>query len=125
MYLLFAAQEIRRIKPVPKLACHSVASWCHPRAPNLDILTCVKDSHIWYVFLRLQRHISWRFFSKDAKHSLLHCSTLYYYRAIEHPTYSALTRPLCELSSLVPPQVLAQHKKLRVFFCSYSLNGVY
>lgn len=42
-------QEIRRIKPVPKLACHSVASWCHPRAPNLDILTCVKDSHIWYV----------------------------------------------------------------------------
>nr|BAJ95941.1 predicted protein [Hordeum vulgare subsp. vulgare] len=75
-------KEIRRIKPVPKLACHSVASWCHPRAPNLDILTCVKDSHIW---------------------------------AIEHPTYSALTRPLCELSSLVPPQALAQHKKLRVY----------
>ncbi|ONM39791.1 Transducin/WD40 repeat-like superfamily protein [Zea mays] len=75
-------KEIRRIKPVPKLACHSVASWCHPRAPNLDILTCVKDSHIW---------------------------------AIEHPTYSALTRPLCELSSLVPPQVLALHKKLRVY----------
>ncbi|CAO1948146.1 unnamed protein product [Urochloa humidicola] len=75
-------KEIRRIKPVPKLACHSVASWCHPRAPNLDILTCVKDSHIW---------------------------------AIEHPTYSALTRPLCELSSLVLPQVLAQHKKLRVY----------
>ncbi|TVU35734.1 hypothetical protein EJB05_17637, partial [Eragrostis curvula] len=75
-------KEIRRIKPVPKLACHSVASWCHPRAPNLDILTCVKDSHIW---------------------------------AIEHPTYSALTRPLCELSSLVPPQVLSQHKKLRVY----------
>ena len=45
---IFAVQEIRRIKPVPKLACHSVASWCHPRAPNLDILTCVKDSHIWY-----------------------------------------------------------------------------
>ncbi|KAF8082503.1 hypothetical protein N665_0822s0015 [Sinapis alba] len=75
-------KELRRIKPVPKLACHSVASWCHPRAPNLDILTCVKDSHIW---------------------------------SIEHPTYSALTRPLCELSSLVPPQVLAAHKKLRVF----------
>ncbi|GFY89230.1 transducin/WD40 repeat-like superfamily protein [Actinidia rufa] len=75
-------KELRRIKPVPKLACHSVASWCHPRAPNLDILTCVKDSHIW---------------------------------AIEHPTYSALTRPLCELSSLVPPQVLASHKKLRVY----------
>ncbi|CAN6862447.1 unnamed protein product [Brassica oleracea] len=75
-------KELRRIKPVPKLACHSVASWCHPRAPNLDILTCVKDSHIW---------------------------------SIEHPTYSALTRPLCELSSLVPPQVLATHKKLRVF----------
>ncbi|GMP39679.1 hypothetical protein CsSME_00010415 [Camellia sinensis var. sinensis] len=74
-------KELRRIKPVPKLSCHSVASWCHPRAPNLDILTCVKDSHIW---------------------------------AIEHPTYSALTRPLCELSSLVPPQVLASHKKLRV-----------
>ncbi|XP_024959249.1 uncharacterized protein LOC112500152 isoform X2 [Cynara cardunculus var. scolymus] len=75
-------KELRRIKPVPKMACHSVASWCHPRAPNLDILTCVKDSHIW---------------------------------AIEHPTYSALTRPLCELSSLVPPQVLAPHKKLRVY----------
>ncbi|KAK1276991.1 hypothetical protein QJS04_geneDACA011030 [Acorus gramineus] len=75
-------KELRRIKPVPKLACHSVASWCHPRAPSLDILTCVKDSHIW---------------------------------AIEHPTYSALTRPLCELSSLVPPQVLASNKKLRVY----------
>ncbi|KAL3538413.1 hypothetical protein ACH5RR_001779 [Cinchona calisaya] len=75
-------KEMRRIKPVSKLACHSVASWCHPRAPNLDILTCVKDSHIW---------------------------------AIEHPTYSALTRPLCELSSLVPPQLLASHKKLRVY----------
>ncbi|KAJ9141501.1 hypothetical protein P3X46_032034 [Hevea brasiliensis] len=74
-------KELLRIKPVPKLACHSVASWCHPRAPNLDILTCVKDSHIW---------------------------------AIEHPTYSALTRPLCELSSLIPPQVLAPNKKLRV-----------
>ncbi|XXG61607.1 hypothetical protein AAC387_Pa05g0177 [Persea americana] len=75
-------KELRRIKPVPRLACHSVASWCHPRAPNLDILTCVKDSHIW---------------------------------AIESPTYSALTRPLCELSSLIPPQVLAPSKKLRVF----------
>ncbi|CAL9075415.1 unnamed protein product [Musa textilis] len=75
-------RELRRIKPVPKLACHSVASWCHPQAPNLDILTCVKDSHIW---------------------------------AIEHPTYSALTRPLCELSSLIPPQVLASNKKLRVY----------
>lgn len=75
-------KELRRIKPVPKLACHSVASWCHPRAPNLDILTCVKDSHIW---------------------------------AIEHPTYSALTRPLCELTSLVPQHVLAPNKKLRVY----------
>lgn len=35
-------------------------------------------------------------------------------RAIEHPTYSALTRPLCELSSLLPPQVVAAHKKIRV-----------
>ncbi|KAM7470155.1 hypothetical protein LguiA_008338 [Lonicera macranthoides] len=75
-------KELRRIKPVSKLACHSVASWCHPRAPNLDILTCVKDSNIW---------------------------------AIEHPTYSAITRPLCELSSLVPPQLLASNKKLRVY----------
>ncbi|WOH14997.1 hypothetical protein DCAR_0934527 [Daucus carota subsp. sativus] len=75
-------KELRRIKPVPKMACHSVASWCHPRAPNLDILTCVKDSHIW---------------------------------AIEHPTYSALTRPLCELSSLIPPLALGSHKKLRVY----------
>ncbi|KAI3849680.1 hypothetical protein MKW98_026594 [Papaver atlanticum] len=74
-------KELRSIKPVPKLACHSVASWCHPRAPNLDILTCVKDCYIW---------------------------------AIEHPTYSALTRPLCELSSLAPPQLLASTKKLRV-----------
>ncbi|XP_022959845.1 uncharacterized protein LOC111460785 [Cucurbita moschata] len=76
-------KELRRIKPVPKLACHSVASWCHPRAPNLDILTCVKDSHIWWL--------------------------------LSHPTYSALTRPLCELSSLVPPQVLAPNKKVRVY----------
>ncbi|KAK7379127.1 hypothetical protein VNO80_04580 [Phaseolus coccineus] len=75
-------KELRRIKPVPKLACHSVASWCHPRAPNLDILTCVKDSHIW---------------------------------AIEHPTYSALTRPLCELTSVIPPNALAPNKKLRVY----------
>ncbi|KAL6211035.1 hypothetical protein ACLB2K_016263 [Fragaria x ananassa] len=75
-------KELRRIKPVSKLACHSVASWCHPRAPNLDILTCVKDSNIW---------------------------------AIEHPTYSALTRPLCELSSLIPPHVIAPNKKIRVY----------
>ncbi|KAK6930633.1 hypothetical protein RJ641_004727, partial [Dillenia turbinata] len=80
--LITIGAELRRIKPVPRLACHSVATWCHPRAPNLDILTCVKDSHIW---------------------------------AIEHPTYSALTRPLCELSSLVPLQVLAPNKKLRVY----------
>lgn len=40
-------------------------------------------------------------------------------RAIEHPTYSALTRPLCELSSLIPPQALAPNKKLRV--CNYFL----
>ncbi|MBA0826114.1 hypothetical protein Goarm_011000 [Gossypium armourianum] len=82
-------KELRRIKPVPRLACHSVASWCHPRAPNLDILTCVKDSYIW---------------------------------AIEHPTYSALTRPLCDLSSLVPPQVVAPNKKLRVFSCFCSCD---
>ncbi|KAL4187528.1 hypothetical protein AMTRI_Chr09g19440 [Amborella trichopoda] len=42
-------KEMRRIKPVSRVACHSVVSWCHPRAPSLDILTCVKDSHIWYV----------------------------------------------------------------------------
>ncbi|KAF3786636.1 hypothetical protein EJ110_NYTH25065 [Nymphaea thermarum] len=75
-------KELRRIKPVQKLACHSVASWRHPRAPSLDILTCVKDSHIW---------------------------------SIEHPTYSAVTRALCELSSLVPPYALAPSKKLRVY----------
>ncbi|CAA6671552.1 unnamed protein product [Spirodela intermedia] len=68
-------KELRRIKPVPKLACHSVASWCHPR-------------HQILIFLLV---------------------------AIEHPTYSALTRPLCELSSLIPPQVLAPNKKLRVY----------
>ncbi|KAK7259070.1 hypothetical protein RIF29_24666 [Crotalaria pallida] len=75
-------KELRRLKPVPKLACHSIASWSHPRAPNLNILTCVKDSHIW---------------------------------AIEHPTYSALTRPLCELTSVIPPHALAPNKKLRVY----------
>jgi hypothetical protein len=42
-------KEIRRIKPVSKLACHGVASWCHPRRPNLDLLVCVKDSHIWAI----------------------------------------------------------------------------
>ncbi|PWA64584.1 transducin/WD40 repeat-like superfamily protein [Artemisia annua] len=92
-------KELRRIKPVPKMACHSVASWCHPRAPNLDILTCVKDSHICT-------------FSSEFCVALQIC---YMFKAIEHPTYSALTRPLCELSSLVPPQVLAPHKKLRVY----------
>jgi WD40 repeat protein len=40
-------KELRRIKPVSKLACRSVASWCHPRVPNLDLLVCVKDPHIW------------------------------------------------------------------------------
>ncbi|KAE8697074.1 Transducin/WD40 repeat-like superfamily protein isoform 2 [Hibiscus syriacus] len=75
-------KELRRIKPVPKLACHSVASWCHPRAPNLDILTCVKDSYIW---------------------------------AIEHPATSALTRPLCDLYSLIPPLIVATSKKLKVY----------
>ncbi|KAL8545236.1 hypothetical protein ACS0TY_005430 [Phlomoides rotata] len=64
------------------MACRSVSSWCHPRAPNLDIFTCVKDSHIW---------------------------------AIENPLNSAIARPLCELSSLVPPQFLAPHKKLKVY----------
>ncbi|MCE3050582.1 hypothetical protein HAX54_047611, partial [Datura stramonium] len=29
--------------------------------------------------------------------------------------YSALTRPLCELSALVPPQLLVSHKKLKVY----------
>ncbi|GMJ01538.1 Transducin/WD40-2 Protien [Hibiscus trionum] len=75
-------KELRRIKPVPKLACHSVASWCHPRAPNLDILTCVKDSYIW---------------------------------AIDHPTTSAFTRPLCDLYSLIPPLTVATSKKLKVY----------
>ncbi|XP_022742176.1 uncharacterized protein LOC111293622 isoform X2 [Durio zibethinus] len=37
--------------------------------------------------------------------------------AIEHPTYSALTRPLCNLSPLVPPQVVAPNKKLRCQYC--------
>lgn len=75
-------KEIKRIKPVAKLTSHSVASWCHPRAPNLDILTCVKDSHIW---------------------------------AIEHPTFAATTRPLCDLSSQVPISLLAPNKKLKAY----------
>lgn len=45
--LWIVVQELRRIKPVAKMACHSVASWCHPRVPNLDLLVCVKDPHIW------------------------------------------------------------------------------
>lgn len=75
-------KEVKRIKPVAKLTPHSVASWCHPRAPNLDILTCVKDSHIW---------------------------------AIEHPTFAATTRPLCDLSSQVPISLLAPNKKLKAY----------
>ncbi|KAL0335348.1 UNVERIFIED_CONTAM: TSET complex member tstF [Sesamum radiatum] len=35
--------------------------------------------------------------------------------AIEHPMYAAIARPLCELSSLLPPQVLASRKKLKVY----------
>ncbi|PPD92520.1 hypothetical protein GOBAR_DD10550 [Gossypium barbadense] len=35
-------------------------------------------------------------------------------RAIEHPTFSALTRPLCDLYSLIPPLLVVTHKKLRV-----------
>nr|KJB44715.1 hypothetical protein B456_007G268100 [Gossypium raimondii] len=34
-------------------------------------------------------------------------------RAIEHPTFSALTRPLCDLYSLIPPLLVVTHKKLR------------
>ncbi|TYI55494.1 hypothetical protein E1A91_D11G145800v1 [Gossypium mustelinum] len=33
--------------------------------------------------------------------------------AIEHPTFSALTRPLCDLYSLIPPLLVVTHKKLR------------
>lgn len=75
-------KELKRIKPVAKMACHSVASWCHPRAPALDILTCVKDSHIW---------------------------------AVQHSTYTAITRPLCDLSSQVPPSLLSPNKKLKCY----------
>ncbi|XP_024377308.1 uncharacterized protein [Physcomitrium patens] len=42
-------KELRRIKPVSKMSCQSVASWCHPRVPNLDLLVCVKDPHIWAI----------------------------------------------------------------------------
>lgn len=75
-------KELKRIKPVARVACHSVASWCHPRAPALDILTCVKDSHIW---------------------------------AVQHSTYTAITRPLCDLSTQVPPGFLASNKKLKCY----------
>ncbi|XP_040948120.1 uncharacterized protein [Gossypium hirsutum] len=34
--------------------------------------------------------------------------------AIEHPTFSALTRPLCDQYSLIPPLLVATHKKLRM-----------
>lgn len=74
-------KELRRIKPA-KVACCSVVPWCHPRAPALDVLTCVKDSHIW---------------------------------AVQHSTYSATTRLLCDLSSHVPPSLLAANKKLKCY----------
>ncbi|TYH65784.1 hypothetical protein ES332_D06G079400v1 [Gossypium tomentosum] len=34
-------------------------------------------------------------------------------RAVEHPTFSALTRPLCDLYSLIPPLLVVTYKKLR------------
>lgn len=74
-------KDLKRIKPA-KVACCSVASWCHPRAPALDILTCVKDSHIW---------------------------------AVQHSTYSAIPRPLCDLSTHVPPSLLTANKKLKCY----------
>ncbi|PPD72472.1 hypothetical protein GOBAR_DD30620 [Gossypium barbadense] len=33
---------------------------------------------------------------------------------IEHPTFSALTRPLCDLYSLIPPLLVVTHKKLKL-----------
>ncbi|TYG64046.1 hypothetical protein ES288_D06G077800v1, partial [Gossypium darwinii] len=33
--------------------------------------------------------------------------------AVEHPTFSALTRPLCDLYSLIPPLLVVTYKKLR------------
>lgn len=48
---LVVSQELRRLKPISKVSCTSVATWSHPRAPNLSILTCAKDSHIWYALV--------------------------------------------------------------------------
>ncbi|TYG80984.1 hypothetical protein ES288_D02G261000v1, partial [Gossypium darwinii] len=33
--------------------------------------------------------------------------------AIKHPTFSVLTRPLCDLYSLIPPLLVVTHKKRR------------
>lgn len=34
---------------IPKMVCHSIAGWSHPRAPSVLSLACAKDSHIWSV----------------------------------------------------------------------------
>ncbi|PPD78599.1 hypothetical protein GOBAR_DD24469 [Gossypium barbadense] len=39
---------------------------------------------------------------------------LLFCRAIEHPTFSVLTRPLCDLYSLIPPLLVVTHKKRRL-----------
>lgn len=44
-----AVQEVRRLKPIPKLAVNSVASWHHPRAPSVEVLATVKGSQLWYL----------------------------------------------------------------------------
>ncbi|CAM6114633.1 unnamed protein product [Calypogeia fissa] len=73
-------KEMRRLKPISKMSCTSVATWSHPRAPNLSILTCAKDSHIW---------------------------------TVEH--YGGVTRPLCDLTIMVPPTQLPAGKKLKTY----------
>ncbi|CAI7897225.1 unnamed protein product, partial [Closterium sp. NIES-54] len=41
-------REVRRMKhAIPKIVCHTIASWRHPRVPAVEVLACAKDSHVW------------------------------------------------------------------------------
>ncbi|KAG6555176.1 hypothetical protein Mapa_003215 [Marchantia paleacea] len=73
--------KLRRMKPVPKIPCSSVATWAHPRVPSLNVLTCVKDAHIWAT----ESH------------------------------YGGSTRPLIDLTFMVPPAQLPAGKKLKAY----------
>ncbi|CAM6102896.1 unnamed protein product [Calypogeia fissa] len=85
-------KEMRRLKPISRMSCTSVATWSHPWAPNLSILTCAKDSHIcplqtfWNITVNT---------------------------TVEH--YGGVTRPLCDLTMMVPSTQLPAGKKLKTY----------